>query len=71
MENNKEEIKPKYLVVIHNDKIYWYDGKVGTTIKTGRLSAEYRNISSEGESRVWADLETGEISCEDCQKEND
>lgn len=61
---DKKELLPKYVDIIYNDRIYWYDGKLGTDIKTGRLSAEYRYISNDGDSRVWADAETGEISQE-------
>lgn len=64
--NKEDKIKkPKFADIIYKDRIYWYDGKLGTDIKSGRLSAEYRYISKDGESRIWADAETGEISIED------
>jgi len=63
-QDNIQMQKPKYLEVIHRDRIYWFDGKMGRDIKTGRISAEYRYISKDGDSRVWADAETGDISIE-------
>lgn len=64
LKQEETKLKPKYTDVIFNDRIYWYDGKMGRDLKTGRLSAEYRYVSKDGESRVWADAETGEISAE-------
>ena len=62
MKKETKELNPKYTDIIHKDRIYWYDGKIGKDIKTGRLSAEYRYVSSDEDARVWADAETGKVS---------
>lgn len=49
--------------VTHKGKTYTRTGKVGTNVKTGESSAEYKNVGQGGDARVWR-TRSGKIESE-------